>query len=170
MRLYEGMFLVDSALVQKDGEQATNIIVSILQKHKCEVLRVEKWNERKLAYVIKKQDRGTYYVIHFNTEPSVISLLRRDCQLSESILRTMITVCPVPLEKLPPIGVGPRDEAAPRESEEKEVFRSPVRQRQSYEHEGVDEEEEIDAFNLKEVSSKPYRSKNIKTDFGSDAE
>lgn len=87
MRFYEGMFLVDSADVQKDSESVTNSLLTMLKKHNCEVLRNEKWNDRKLAYSIRRRDRGTYFVIHFNAEQKSIAALRRDCQLSETILR-----------------------------------------------------------------------------------
>jgi len=120
LRFYEGMFLIASQEVQRDPDLATNTILATLKKHGCEVVRNERWNERKLAYPVKRCDRGTYFVIHFNAEEGKIAALRRDCQLSEMILRTMITLCPVPLEKLPPVGTGPKEEVrpAPRRAEE----------------------------------------------------
>lgn len=158
MKFYEGMFLVASSEVQKDPDFVNNTLLSILKKHNCEVLRNERWNERKLAYPVKRCDRGTYFVIHFNADEKKIAALRRDCQLNETILRTMITACPVPLEKLPPVGTGPKEELETRRTRE-QVSPVPAQSREP----GAGREaevESIDAFNLEEVSPKPRKGED----------
>jgi len=149
------MFLIASSQVQKDPDFVNNTILSVLRKHNCEVLRNERWNERKLAYPVKRCDRGTHFVIHFNADQKKIAALRRDCQLNETILRTMITVCPVPLEKLPPIGTGPKEEMRVRKTQE-QVSPVPAQAREP----GARPEAEaqpIDAFNLGEEISPKVR-------------
>lgn len=148
MKFYEGMFLIASQEMQKDPDLVTNTLLSTLKKHGCEVVRNERWNERKLAYNVKRCDRGIYLVIHFNGDEKRIAALRRDCQLNEMILRTMITVCPVPLEKLPPVGTGPKEEERPRRTQE-QVSPVPARSPESGER---PQAEAIDAFNLDEAS------------------
>jgi len=156
LKFYEGMFLISGSQVQKDPDLVTNTLLSTLKKHGCEVLRNEKWNERKLAYPVKRCDRGTYFVIHFNADEKRIAALRRDCQLNELILRTMITVCPVPLEKLPPVGTGPKEETEVRRTQE-QVAPVPAQLREPGARPEV---VAIDAFNLEEVSPKPRKGED----------
>ena len=51
-RLYEGMFLVDSAQATADWEGTLSVINTILQRADAEVVSLRKWQERKLAYDI----------------------------------------------------------------------------------------------------------------------
>ena len=89
---YEGMFLVDQEVSNKKWDEVIGHIRSHLEKHNAEILDLEKWNDLKLAYPIKKRKKATYILGHFNAEPSSIAPLRHDLQLSELVLRHLITV------------------------------------------------------------------------------
>lgn len=45
---------------------------------------------RKLAYVIKKHERGTYFVIYFKAPTTLIAELQRVLGISEEIIRFLI--------------------------------------------------------------------------------
>ncbi|TFH24717.1 MAG: 30S ribosomal protein S6 [Myxococcales bacterium] len=47
------------------------------------------WGSRKLAYPIKKQDEGHYYLLEYNAEPAVVSELERTMRISDGVLRYM---------------------------------------------------------------------------------
>ena len=65
-------------------------IHNILQKNGSEILKTEKWGEKKLAYKIEGHKRGTYLLIHFNTKNTAIAMIKRDFQLSDYIIRSLI--------------------------------------------------------------------------------
>lgn len=88
--LYEAMFLVDSALAASDWEGINATINKILKKANVKVLYMEKWDERKLAYDIRRVSRGTYILCYFKAPGSVINQIERDVQLSEKIMRVLI--------------------------------------------------------------------------------
>lgn len=90
VRKYEGLFLIDNTHANKDWDDAVNHVHEILQKHKAEVLFTEKWGERKLAYKVKGQKRGTYLLIRFNAPTGAITHIKQNCLLSEIILRSLI--------------------------------------------------------------------------------
>ncbi len=90
MRMYEGLFLIDNAHANTEWDNVVKHIHDILQKNGTEILKTEKWGEKKLAYKIKGHKRGTYLLIHFNAENSAIATLRRDFQLSDYIVRFLI--------------------------------------------------------------------------------
>ena len=88
--MYEGLFLIDNAHANTEWDNVVKRIQDILQKNGAEILKTEKWGEKKLAYKIKGHKRGTYLLIHFNANNSAITTLRRDFQLSDYIVRFLI--------------------------------------------------------------------------------
>jgi len=89
-RVYEGMFLVDSALAASDWDGVIGAIERILGRAGAEVLSVRKWDERKLEYEIQRKSRGTYILTYFNASSDKIGGIERDVQLSEQVLRVLI--------------------------------------------------------------------------------
>ena len=89
-RLYEGMFIVDSAMATANWDDAQNAVKSILGRASAEILNIRKWDDRRLCYEIKGHRRGTYILSYFRAESSVISGMERDVQLSETIIRMLV--------------------------------------------------------------------------------
>ena len=89
-KLYEAMFLVDSAEAASDWEGINKLITSILERAGAEIISLKKWDERKLAYTIKKQIRGTYILCYFRVDGGKIKDIERDVRLSERIMRVLI--------------------------------------------------------------------------------
>ena len=101
-RLYEAMFLVDSALApaspdasrgsgaQTDWDSISSAAKKVLEKAGAEIVLMKKWDERKLAYEIAGRDRGTYILCYFHADGQNIRQIERDAQLSEKIMRVLI--------------------------------------------------------------------------------
>ena len=90
LRMYEGLFLIDNAYASTEWENVVKHIQDVLQKNGSEILKTEKWGEKKLAYKIKGHKRGTYFLVHFNANNSAITTIRRDFQLSDYVVRSFI--------------------------------------------------------------------------------
>jgi small subunit ribosomal protein S6 len=97
-RLYEAMFLVDSAQAAADWEGTLSVINNILQRADAEVVAIRKWQERKLAYDIDRKTRGTYILCYFKADGRRISGIEKDVQLSEKVMRVLVLTT----EKRPP--------------------------------------------------------------------
>jgi small subunit ribosomal protein S6 len=89
-KLYEGMFLVDSALAASDWDGINEKIKGILEKFGAEIVSMKKWDERKLAYPVKGKSRGTYILVFFRIEGPKISEIERAVRLTEDITRVLI--------------------------------------------------------------------------------
>ncbi|MEW6027489.1 MAG: 30S ribosomal protein S6 [Planctomycetota bacterium] len=89
MNTYEAMFLVDPATATKDGKMP-EYIHNIMDKYKVKMLKELKWADKNLAYKIKGHRRGTYYLSYFETEPENISKIKNECELSTSVVRSLI--------------------------------------------------------------------------------
>lgn len=92
MRIYEGMFLLEPGQASQEWESTKKQVLSMLERRGAEIINAKKWGERKFAYEIKGHKRGTYLLIYFKMPPGNLSIVKRDLQLSEFVLRNMILV------------------------------------------------------------------------------
>lgn len=88
--LYEGLFLLNQQEVAADLESVINHLNEIFVRAEAEVVALKKWGERRLAYPIKRQKRGTYVLAYFKADRSHIRRIERDCNLSEIVIRNLI--------------------------------------------------------------------------------
>ena len=89
-RLYEALFLVDSGEAASDWQGINDHVKKIMERNEAEILSIRKWDERPLAYPIMGRKRGTYILVYFNALCAKLSVIERDTQLSERILRVII--------------------------------------------------------------------------------
>jgi small subunit ribosomal protein S6 len=85
---YEGMFLFPGSA---EAEASIKRTRDIIEKHGGQVAVIKKWDERKLAYEIKKQKRGLFVIAHFTGPGAAIAPITRDVNLSDDVLRVLIT-------------------------------------------------------------------------------
>jgi small subunit ribosomal protein S6 len=88
--VYECMFILDSTKVAGDIPAADKKLRTMLEKHKAEVLVSRPWDERRLAFPIKNQKKGLYYLTYFSTSGDNIIGIEKDVALNEMILRMMV--------------------------------------------------------------------------------
>jgi small subunit ribosomal protein S6 len=89
-KLYEVMFLIDSAEAAKDWDGIIELVTKMLNKIDAQIISLKKWDERPLAYSIKRCTRGTYILSYFKADGRKITELERDVLLSERIMRALI--------------------------------------------------------------------------------
>lgn len=89
-KLYEGMFLVDSAEAASDWDGIIGAIKKILDRAEAEIVSFKKWDDRRLAYDIRRTARGTYILSYFRVDGKQIQGIEKGVQLSEKILRVLI--------------------------------------------------------------------------------
>ena len=88
MRPYETLLVLTNDLVSEQQallERFTGVITSgggsIDASHD--------WGSRKLAYPIKKQAEGRYYLLEYKAEPAIVSELERTLRITDGVLRYM---------------------------------------------------------------------------------
>jgi ribosomal protein S6 len=124
------MFIISDTVATSDWEAAVKHVEDLLKNRGAEILKSEKWEDRKFAYKLKGHKRGAYLLIYFNAPTDSISSMKRDFELSDNVLRTLI----VKVDKI-------------RESKPEEEAEKPVEEIQAN-GDGTDTEDE-------EVSSAP---------------
>lgn len=87
---YEGMFLLSQAAAADFGA-AVDHIREILGRADVQIIAMQKWDERRFAFEIRKQKRGVYILVYFTCGRGKLAQIERDCNLSENILRVLVT-------------------------------------------------------------------------------
>ncbi len=115
-RQYEAMFLFGAAAAA-EAEKAITTTRGIIERHGGSVIVAKKWDERKLAYEIKGQKRGLYVITYFTAPAAAIGPMERDVNLSEEVLRVMITdaahLNEAEMNAVEPQPIQPREERNP---------------------------------------------------------
>ena len=92
MRKYEVIFIAHPDL---DEENLNNVIEKVkgwIADDKGEVVSVDNWGKKRMAYRIRKQRDGQYVLITANMEPASVKNLSQNMRFVESIMRSMITL------------------------------------------------------------------------------
>jgi len=89
--LYEGLFLVNPQAMAGDLAGALETIRGMLDRAEAEVVSLRKWDERKLAYPVEGQKRGLYVIAYFRVRPVQTANIASDCNLSQLVLRVLMT-------------------------------------------------------------------------------
>jgi|688.fasta_scaffold01728_18 small subunit ribosomal protein S6 len=92
MRSYEAMFLLDTGKMAGDLNKAADTLAQIVTKHGGEVIVHRVWDERRLAYPVKKQRKALYYLMSLKAIGSAITAIEADLKLQEFVLRSMFLV------------------------------------------------------------------------------
>ena len=84
------MFIISDTVAGADWEAAVKHVEDLLKNRGAEILKSEKWEDRKFAYKLKGHKRGAYLLVYFNAPEDSISPMKRDFELSDNVLRTLI--------------------------------------------------------------------------------
>ena len=87
MRKYETIFILDPDLEEGMAQSAIEKIKGIITQGNGEILKVEDWGKRKLAYEVKKKSKGHYILIHFSGIPALLSELERNFRVMDAVIK-----------------------------------------------------------------------------------
>lgn len=87
MRTYETIFIVHPDVV---GDAYTGVVdkfKGVLTEQGCNILKVEEWGTRKLAYPVKKQGRGSYVMAIYEAGPQVVAEFERRMRIDDNVIK-----------------------------------------------------------------------------------
>lgn len=90
MRCYETMFIVKPTLVEEEIKAKIEFFKDVIVKNGGTIETCLDMGMRNLAYQIKKNHRGYYFVIYFKAEAKLIAELERLYRINEDILRFIV--------------------------------------------------------------------------------
>lgn len=90
MKKYEIMFIVKATMEAEAIKNASSDMQKLITSNKGKVLEFKEMGEKKLAYPIKKELNGYYFVMQVEATHEIISEFDRKASINESILRHLI--------------------------------------------------------------------------------
>jgi len=86
MRRYETLYIVSPNLADEDYKEAITKFNSLIEKQKGIIVKVQEWGKQRLAYEVKKLDKGSYVLMDYCGEPGITAELERDLKLDDRVL------------------------------------------------------------------------------------
>lgn len=90
MRYYETMFILRPTLTQEEIDAKIEFFKNIILNNGGSIDGCINMGMRNLAYEIKKNKRGYYFVIYFKSPATLIKELERNYRITEDILRFIV--------------------------------------------------------------------------------
>jgi small subunit ribosomal protein S6 len=91
---YEVMLIVIPELDEEQVESTISRFRTIIERTGGEVLDLNQWGKRRLAYEIDHRSDGYYAVMHFTVGERTLAELKRILRVSDDVLRHMIVKLP----------------------------------------------------------------------------
>lgn len=92
MRRYELMLLLRPDLEDDKLQAAVEKVTRAIVNGGGSLSKVSPWGKRRLAYDIGRHREASYFLIHFDIDPSAVREIERGMLISEEILRHLVTV------------------------------------------------------------------------------
>lgn len=90
MKKYEVMFIVNATMESDNVKSTAESMKKVIEDAGSKVVEFKELGEKKLAYPIKKQINGYYYVMTIEATKEAQAELNRKAGLDENILRHLI--------------------------------------------------------------------------------
>ena len=87
MNNYETVFILNPVLSEDQAKDTVEKFVKVLTTNKANVINVEQWGLKKMAYPIQKKSTGFYNLIEFAAAPETIGTLETEYRRDESVIR-----------------------------------------------------------------------------------
>ncbi len=86
-QVYESAVLINAALEDDQIGIVKDRIKETITNNGGEIIEIEDWGRKRLAYMVKKSKIGCYFIFHYNSSPGLVSKLERFFQLDDNVLR-----------------------------------------------------------------------------------
>ncbi len=116
MRTYESIFIVHPEVIGDDQTALIDKYKTILSDQGADVLKLENWGTRTLAYQVKKQSKGCYVLVIFDAEPTVIAEFERRMRIDEKVIKFQTIILEGGYEAPPVVEAAP-EEASSEDAE-----------------------------------------------------
>lgn len=84
------MWILGADADESAGEESLERVSGLIQGHGGEVLLAETWGRRTLAYPIRHNTEGSYFLAQFKLEPELAAALGKDMNADQSVIRHLV--------------------------------------------------------------------------------
>lgn len=84
---YELMLIVNPNADEERQKEIVGRLRTTVEKGKGDIVALDEWGQKKLAYEIKKESEGVYTVITFTATPETLTEIERVLGITDEVLR-----------------------------------------------------------------------------------
>jgi small subunit ribosomal protein S6 len=86
MRHYETIFIVNPELVEDNLKEVITKFKDLIERLKGIIVNVQEWGTQKMAYAVRKFDKGSYVLVEYCGNPGLTAEFERGLKLDDRIL------------------------------------------------------------------------------------
>jgi small subunit ribosomal protein S6 len=90
MNNYEVLYVIDGTLSDETIKEQVAKFTDLVTANGGEIVQVDEWGKRRLAYQINYKSEGYYVLMNFKSEPDFPAELERNFGINEAIIRYMV--------------------------------------------------------------------------------
>lgn len=90
MQKYELTLIFKSNLKEEERRKIIDKLEKIIKKGKGKIEKIDCWGKRTLAYEIKKEKDGVFYLLSFAADSGILPGLEKDLKAEEKVIRYLI--------------------------------------------------------------------------------
>jgi|WetSurMetagenome_2_1015567.scaffolds.fasta_scaffold405418_2 small subunit ribosomal protein S6 len=87
MRRYESVIILDPDLPDDDIRAFTDRYTELIRSYGGDIIRVDDWGPKRLAYLVKKREKGRYVFFDYGGVPALIEEMERQLKISEEVIK-----------------------------------------------------------------------------------
>ncbi|MBQ4429735.1 MAG: 30S ribosomal protein S6 [Clostridia bacterium] len=92
MKKYESLYVIVPELNEEETKSVIDKFNGIITANGGEIVKVDEWGKRRLAYPIDYKNEGYYVLVVFESEGNLPAELERNMKNDEKIMRYKVTV------------------------------------------------------------------------------
>lgn len=97
LREYETVICVRTDLEEAEQEKEVRTITDLIAEKGGEVVVVDPWGRRRLAYEVNKHHEGIFTLVRYHGNNEILKEMERRFRINENLLRHLTVVAETPL-------------------------------------------------------------------------
>lgn len=90
MNIYENIVILNASLPDEEINTSATKIQDLVVNAGGEILKTDFWGRKRLAYEIKKQNKGFFVFFVFKAPPEIVGKIERFCKVSDAVVKFMV--------------------------------------------------------------------------------
>lgn len=87
MRRYECVVVLDPEVPDDDVRLFSDRFSTVINTGGGEIIKIEDWGLKRLAYLVRKKERGRYILFDFVGVPALIAEMERQLKIAEEVMK-----------------------------------------------------------------------------------
>jgi len=87
MRRYESVVILDPDVPEEEVRNFTERYTDVIKSQGGEIIKIEDWGFKRLAYLVRRRDKGRYILFDYVGLPALIAELERQLKITEEVMK-----------------------------------------------------------------------------------